>query len=37
MFSRSFATLIDFPPYNVHLLHDVGAFQIGIASACSSR
>jgi uncharacterized membrane protein YjjP (DUF1212 family) len=30
MFSRSFATLIDFPPYNVHLLHDVGAFQIGI-------
>lgn len=30
MFSRSFANLIDFPPYNVHLLHDVGGFQIGI-------
>ena len=30
LFSRSFAALIDFPPYNVHLLHDVGAFQIGI-------
>ena len=29
LFSRSFAALIDFPPYNVHLLHDVGAFQIG--------
>jgi hypothetical protein len=30
LFSRSFAALIDFPPYNEHLLHDVGAFQIGI-------
>ena len=27
---RSFDALIDFPPYNQHLLHDVGAFQIGI-------
>jgi hypothetical protein len=27
---RSFDALIDFPPYNEHLLHDVGAFQIGI-------
>ena len=27
---RSFATWIDFPPYAEHLLHDVGAFQIGI-------
>lgn len=27
---RSFASFIDFPPYNHHLLHDVGAFQIGI-------
>jgi hypothetical protein len=27
---RSFAALIDFSPYNEHLLHDVGAFQIGI-------
>ena len=26
----SFAALIDFPPYNEHLLHDLGAFQIGI-------
>lgn len=26
----SFAAFIDFPPYNQHLLHDVGAFQIGI-------
>jgi hypothetical protein len=29
---QSFADLIDFPPYNVHLLHDVGAFQIGIGA-----
>jgi hypothetical protein len=28
---RSFAAWIDFPPYSEHLLHDVGAFQIGIA------
>lgn len=27
---RSFADWIDFPPYAEHLLHDVGAFQIGI-------
>ena len=26
----SFAALVDFPPYNAHLLHDLGAFQIGI-------
>jgi hypothetical protein len=26
----SFATMIKFPPYNAHLVHDVGAFQIGI-------
>lgn len=26
----SFADWIDFPPYNEHLLHDAGAFQIGI-------
>ena len=30
---RSFAALIDYPPYNEHLLHDVGAFQIGIGAA----
>jgi hypothetical protein len=30
LFSRSFDAFIDFPPYNEHLLHDVGAFQIGI-------
>jgi hypothetical protein len=30
LFSRSFDTFIDFPPYNEHLLHDVGAVQIGI-------
>jgi hypothetical protein len=27
---RSFAEFIDFGPYNEHLLHDVGVFQIGI-------
>ncbi len=27
---QSFAEFIDFPPYNEHLLHDLGAFQIGI-------
>ncbi len=26
----SFARFIDFSPFNEHLLHDVGAFQIGI-------
>jgi hypothetical protein len=25
--------LIDFPPYNLHLLDDVGAFQIGIGAS----
>jgi hypothetical protein len=30
---RSFAALIDYPPYNEHLLHDLGAFQIGIGVA----
>jgi hypothetical protein len=30
LFLRSFDALIDFPPYNEHLLHDAGAFQIGI-------
>ena len=28
---RSFAGMINFAPYNEHLLHDVGAFQVGIA------
>jgi hypothetical protein len=27
---ESFARFIDFPPYNEHLIHDVGAFQVGI-------
>jgi predicted membrane-bound spermidine synthase len=27
---RSFAGFTGFPPYNQHLLHDLGAFQIGI-------
>jgi hypothetical protein len=30
LFPRSFDAFIDFPPYNENLLHDVGAFQIGI-------
>jgi hypothetical protein len=30
---RSFARWISFPPYNEHLIHDAGAFQIGIAAA----
>ena len=25
---QSFAAMIDFPPTNEHLLHDVGAFQL---------
>jgi hypothetical protein len=29
---QSFAGFIDFPPYNEHLLHDLGAFQIGIGA-----
>src|SRR5215212_9317849 len=32
----SFADFIAFP-YNRHLLHDVGAFQIGIGRRCCSR
>jgi hypothetical protein len=27
---KSFADFIDYAPYNRHLIHDVGAFQIGI-------
>jgi mannose/fructose/N-acetylgalactosamine-specific phosphotransferase system component IIC len=30
---RSFAAWISFPPYNEHLIHDAGAFQIGIGAA----
>ena len=30
---RSFAGWISFPPYNEHLIHDAGAFQIGIGVA----
>ena len=29
---ESFARFIDFPPYNQHLLHDAGAFQLGIGA-----
>lgn len=29
----SFAHLIAFPPFNEHLLHDVGAFQLGLAAS----
>jgi MYXO-CTERM domain-containing protein len=29
----SFAGFADFPPYNEHLIHDAGAFQIGIGAA----
>jgi hypothetical protein len=29
---QSFANWIEFPPYNEHLLHDLGAFQIGIGA-----
>jgi hypothetical protein len=29
---RSFADFIDYAPYNEHLLHDVGAFQIAIGA-----
>jgi hypothetical protein len=32
---RSFAALILFPPYNEHLVHDVGALQIGIGVTAS--
>jgi hypothetical protein len=27
---ESFARFIDYPPYNRHLIHDAGAFQLGI-------
>ena len=30
---RSFADFIDFAPFNEHLIHDAGAFQIGIGVA----
>jgi PPOX class probable F420-dependent enzyme len=30
--SGSFANYIDFPPENPHLLHDVGAFQLGLGA-----
>jgi hypothetical protein len=33
MAPRSFAGWISFPPYNEHLIHDAGAFQIGIGAA----
>jgi hypothetical protein len=33
VFPQSFAEFIDFPPYNEHLLHDLGAFQIGIGAS----
>jgi hypothetical protein len=29
----SFAGFIDFAPYNRHLLHDAGAFQVGLGAA----
>jgi hypothetical protein len=29
----SFARWISFPPYNEHLIHDAGAFQVGIGAA----
>jgi hypothetical protein len=32
----SFATMIKFPPYNEHLVHDVGAFRSGsVSRSCS--
>lgn len=30
---ESFSQFIDYAPYNRHLIHDVGAFQIGIGAA----
>ena len=30
---ESFARFIDYPPYNRHLIHDAGAFQLGIGAA----
>ena len=29
----AFADFIDFPPYNEHLLHDLGAFQLALATS----
>jgi hypothetical protein len=29
---ESFAQFIDYPPYNRHLIHDAGAFQLGIGA-----
>ena len=29
---ESFARFIDYPPYNRHLIHDAGAFQLGIGA-----
>jgi hypothetical protein len=29
---HSFADFIDYPPYNRHLIHDAGAFQLGIGA-----
>ena len=31
-FPHAFAAFIDFAPYNEHLLHDAGAFQVGIGA-----
>jgi len=30
---RSFSDVIDYAPYNRHLVHDAGAFQIGLGAA----
>ena len=29
----SFSRFVDYPPYNRHLIHDAGAFQVGIGAA----
>jgi hypothetical protein len=31
---ESFSRFIDYAPYNRHLIHDAGAFQLGSASRC---
>jgi hypothetical protein len=31
--SSFYATVATFPPYNLHLLHDAGAFQVGLGVA----
>lgn len=33
LWPASFGAMILFPPYNEHLVHDVGAFQIGIGAS----